>query len=39
MFPLGVEVCPYEFGCSNTVLQESLGATPLNRGVQVLSLY
>ena len=39
VFPLGVEVWPYEFGCSNTVLQESLGATPLNRGVQVLSLY
>ena len=38
MFPLGIKVWPYEFGCSNTVLQESLGATPLNRGVQVLSL-
>ena len=30
VFPLGVEVWPSEFGCSNTVLQESLGATPLN---------
>ena len=40
MFLLGVEVWPSEFGCSNlnTVLQESLGATPLNCRVQVLSL-
>ena len=39
VFPLGVEVWPSEFGCSNTaVLQESLGATPLNCGVQVLNL-
>ena len=39
MFPLGVEVWPSEFGRSNTaVLQESLGATPLNCGVQVLNL-
>ena len=29
MFPLGVEVWPSVFGCSNTVLQESLRATPL----------
>ena len=30
VFPLGVEVWPSEFGFSNTVLQESLGVTPLN---------
>ena len=27
--PLGVEVWPSVFGCSNTVLQQSLRATPL----------
>ena len=39
MFPLRVKVWPSEFGCSNTVLQESLGATPLDRGVHVLGIY
>ena len=39
LFPLGVEVWPSEFGSSNTVLHESLRATPLKCGVQVLSLY
>ena len=38
VFPLGVEVWPYEFGCSNTVLQESLGATPLNQSAGLKSL-